>query len=92
MVKLYGMQDYGTRLDHMMDLQDLWSTAYAMLTTKGWHSIPEKVQARELEVALRLLGNYMTFNYSELGLARTINDLPKAEDIPEDEEDLNGIK
>ena len=83
MIKTHGMDDVGTRLEHMMDLQDIWSGAYALLTTKGWHSIHEQVRAIELEEALRLLAYYITSDYSELGIARTINNLPKAKDLPD---------
>jgi hypothetical protein len=80
-IKTYSMEDTGTRLQHLMELQDVWSTAYAMLTTKRWHSQKEKNQAEELNIALELLAHAIMNEYSELGLARTINDLPKAEDI-----------
>lgn len=83
-VKPCGMDDVGTRLEHLMQLQEVWSTAFELLTVRGWHSMQEQQQAKELETALRLLSNHMQNDYSELGLARTINDLPKdATEIPD---------
>ena len=82
MVKTYGMQDWGKRLEHMMDLQDLWSGAYAILTGPGWHNPEEERQAKELEIALKLLGHHMQNDFDATQYAKVINDLPKkAEEI-----------
>ena len=72
-----GMDDVGRRLDHLMQLQDVWGAAYAILTTKGWNSAQEVMQAEELEIALTLLARHMQNDYSELRLAREVNEIPK---------------
>lgn len=78
-LKTYSMQDTGTRLEHMADLQDLWSTGLAILTSGTYHSFQEQQEARELEIALRLLEHHMVHDYStiETSYAKIINDLPK---------------
>jgi hypothetical protein len=86
LVKLYGMDDVGTRAEHLADVQDLWSMALCILTTGTYHSDEERKQAQELETALKLLENHMTHNFNQTGYARIINDLPwNAEDIPDGE-------
>jgi hypothetical protein len=95
MINTYSMDDVGRRLDHLAQLQDIWGTALALLTTKGWHSAQEKERAKELEIALVLLEHHMLSDYSELGLARTVNDLPKdATEIPDEKriEPYDGTK
>lgn len=75
--KMYNSDDIGTRLKHMVDLHDMWSTAYAYLTTDGWHSDLEKSRANELRCALDLLNHHMQAEYGETYYARAINNLPK---------------
>jgi hypothetical protein len=67
----------GTRLEHMMDLQMLWSTAYAYLTRPGYHTKAEEERAKALETALALLQHHMEAEYNQLPYAKEINALPK---------------
>jgi hypothetical protein len=76
-IKTYSMDDVGTRAEHLADVQDIWSTALSILTIGTYHSTDEKRQAQELEVALKLLENHMTYNYDQTGYARAINELPQ---------------
>jgi len=86
-VKTYSMDDVGTRAEHLADVQDIWSTALSILTIGTYHSTDEKRQAQELEVALKLLENHMTYNYDQIVYAKVINALPqKAEEIKDDKE------
>jgi hypothetical protein len=81
LVKTYSMEDVGTRMQHMMDLQDLWSFAYAVLTTPNiWHSERENVQAMELAVGIDLLNYHLQAEYKDTPYARVINGLPKPND------------
>lgn len=75
-VKLYDMDDVGTRAEHMSDLQELWSGALCILTTGTYHNPDEIRQAEEVEIALKLLENHMCHAYDQTGYARVINDLP----------------
>lgn len=71
---LHG-DDMGTRLEHMMQLQDLWSTAYAILTRPDlFHTELEKARAVQLEIALDLLQHHMEAEYNLVSYAKAIND------------------
>jgi hypothetical protein len=84
-IKLYAMEDVGTRLEHLADLQDLWSGGLAMLLSGTYHSALELEQVEKLEIALKLLENHMTHAYSDVKYAKDINELPRnPEDIPKE--------
>lgn len=68
--------DVGTRLEHAMDLQNVWSTALGIRTSPGFHTQREKEQAECLEIALALLQNYMEMGYTGTNYAKEINNLP----------------
>ena len=76
MIKTYNMDDVGTRIEHMSDLQDIWSGGLAMLLSGTYHAPQELDQVKELEIALKLLENHMTHAYSDVKYAKDINDLP----------------
>ena len=77
-----GMSDVGTRLEHLADLQDLWGWALGTLTAGTYHTTLEVEQAKELEIALRLLEQHMVIGYSPTTYAQVINNLPiDAKDI-----------
>jgi hypothetical protein len=83
--KVLHADDVGTRLQHMMDLQDQWSTAYGILTRPGYHSALEESRAKQLETALDLLQHHMEAEYNGTQYAVTINDLPKdPKEIPDE--------
>jgi hypothetical protein len=75
----YGLEDVGSRVQHLMELQDMWSAGYALLTNGAYHTQREKDQAKELEAALKLLETHIT----NIGVdvlaasAKEINDLPQ---------------
>ena len=74
---LHG-DDVGTRLSHMVELYDLWNTAYGILTRPDlFHTDLEKARAVTLELALDLLSHHIESEYNLTNYARTINDLPK---------------
>jgi hypothetical protein len=73
--KALNSNDMGTRLQHMMDLQDLWSTAYSILTRPNTYHTPlEESRAKALEIALDLLQHHMESEYNEVQYAKEIND------------------
>jgi Cys-tRNA synthase (O-phospho-L-seryl-tRNA:Cys-tRNA synthase) len=73
--KLMHAEDVGTRLQHMADLHELWSTAYAILTRPNlYHTALEEERAKALEIALDLLVNHMEAEYNEVPYAKEIND------------------
>ena len=74
---LHG-DDVGTRLQHMMDLQMLWSDVYGILTRPNlFHTELEQARALQLEIALSLLQNHLESEYNLVQYAKEINDLPK---------------
>lgn len=74
---LHG-DDIGTRLSHMMDLQQLWSDVYGILTRPDlFHTELEQARALQLEIALNLLQNHLESEYNLVQYAKEINDLPK---------------
>lgn len=82
---LHG-DDVGTRLQHMMDLQDMWSTVFGILTrTDIFHTEFEVHRAKEIETALDLLQHHMEAEYNLTQYAKEINDLPqpKKDDPPD---------
>jgi hypothetical protein len=81
------MSQYGTRQEHLMELQKIWSDCLGMLTCKGWHTMQEKERALELEIALEILNKHVEYEFTGVEYARVINNLPKdARDIPDIEE------
>jgi hypothetical protein len=82
-MKSYHMDDVGTRMEHLADLHELWSRAYAYLTMPNvWHSKKEEEQALDLEKARDLLSTHMaTISFDPAVYGKIINGLPKPEDI-----------
>jgi hypothetical protein len=80
LVKTYSMDDVGTRMEHLMELQDTWSFALGVLTTDRWHSGTERANAEMLENALLLLNKHIQSKYVNTAYAREINALPKPSD------------
>lgn len=87
MLKTYSMSDVGTRMDHIMDLHELWSSAYGMMTSGGWHSLKEAEEVKKLETALEMLNYHLQNDYKDTPYAKVINALPKAEEIKNDKID-----
>ena len=70
------MEDIGTRLEHLMQLQDLWGRGLA-IATQGYQTDLDKLLAKELQIALDLLTNHMQKDFISADYAKTINSLPK---------------
>lgn len=84
-VKVYSMDDVGTRAEHLSDLHELWSFAYGQVTKEGWHNETEKEQAIKLSAALTMLMHHMQSEYKPTMYAQVINSLPAdATLIPDD--------
>lgn len=82
----YSMSDVGTRLQHLADLQELWSFALGVETAGQYQTEPSLERSKKLEAALLLLEAHMMNDYvahdHQITYAKLINDLPKdAHDI-----------
>src|ERR1035437_8748414 len=76
--KVLHADDVGTRLEHMMQLQDLWSTAYSIVTRPNlFHTELEQTRSVQLENALDLLQDHMEAEDNLTQYAKEINELPK---------------
>ena len=74
---LHG-DDVGTRLSHMMELQDLWSTAVGILTRPDlYHTSLEEERAKNISIALDLLQHHLEAEYNLISYAKEINNVPK---------------
>ena len=84
--KVLHADDVGTRLEHMMQLQDLWSTSYGILTRDNfYHTGWEYNRAAALGIALDLLQHHMEAEYNLTQYAKEINDVSKSKkDDPPD--------
>ena len=68
--------DVGTRLQHIMQLQEVWSDVYGILTRPDlFHTELEKERAGQLEIALALLQHHMEAEYNPTSTAKEINEL-----------------
>lgn len=76
-----GMNDVGTRMQHLMELQDIWSTGLEYMQRGHYLTVGEKSRIAELENALKLLGHHMRSEYSDITYAREINSTCKAENV-----------
>jgi hypothetical protein len=80
-MKTLRMSDIGTRLDHLMELQELWSIGVAIarkLKDQGsYQAETERKMEEELEIALKLLAAHMQKDFPDTDYAREINNLPK---------------
>jgi hypothetical protein len=80
-MKILRMSDIGTRLDHLMELQELWGTGVAIarrLKDQGsYQSETERKMEEELETALKLLAAHIQKDFPNTDYAREINNLPK---------------
>ena len=74
--KVLHAEDIGTRLTHMMELQQIWSDVYGILTTDHFHTELEQIRAIQLGIALDLLQHHLSAEFNETFYAKTINDLP----------------
>ncbi len=85
--KVLSGDDIGTRLNHMMELQDLWSTAYGILMRPDlFHTDLKKERAKALGIALDLLQHHLEAEYNLTNYAKEINDLPKPKNDPPDDD------
>lgn len=80
--RLYIMDDVGTRMQHYMELQDVWSHGLQVLTGPGWHSQKEQTQAGYIIIALALLQDQLEADYhptQQKFIAQEINKLEKTD-------------
>lgn len=65
-LKKYSMDDVGTRMEHLSDLQELWSSGVDIMMRGTYHSEREKEQLAKLEAAVHLLENHMMKDYHSI--------------------------
>ena len=83
---LHG-DDIGSRLTHMMDLQNLWSTAYAVLTRPDlYHTELEIERAKALSIALDLLQHHLESEFNLVSYAKVINNLSEKDKDSKDDD------
>jgi len=83
--KLYMHDDIGPRLEHLMDLHNVWSFGLSLLERPGYHTDLEKQHAEMLRVAIKMLNYRLEEEYSPTPYAKVINSLPKeAKEIKDD--------
>lgn len=77
------LDDVGTRMEHLMDLHNIWSFGLSLLEKPGWfYTALENDHALLLRAALKMLEYRLEEEYSPTPYAKTINSLPKdAKDI-----------
>ena len=72
-----GMEDIGTRREHLLDLYELWSVGKGILESLNHLSTGEELRLKELDSALKLLWYHMQNDYDARGYVTTINSLPR---------------
>lgn len=87
-------EDVGTRLEHLMDLQELWSWAWSMRNkANSYYTDLEKEESVKLDNALEMLNHILMGYQGPTSVPAVINALPKdAKDIPNDTIVLNENK
>lgn len=84
--KKLNADDVGSRLSHMVELHDLWNTAYGILTRPDlYHTDLEKERAKTLQVSLDLLVHHLESEFNISVYAREINDPPVLPPIEKDD-------
>ena len=79
--KVLHAEDIGTRLTHMMELQQIWSDVYGILTTDHFHTELEQIRAIQLGIALDLLQHHLEAEFNMTNYAKDINEgMPKWSD------------
>jgi hypothetical protein len=78
--KALHAEDVGTRIQHMMELQEVWSDCYGILTRPNmYHTQLEEERAKQLSIALDLLQHHLESEYSLTRYAKVINEVSNKE-------------
>jgi len=73
--KALHAEDIGTRIQHMMELQEVWSDCYGILTRPNiYHTQLEEERAKQLNIALDLLQHHLESEYNLTSYAKVINE------------------
>ena len=76
-----GMDDVGTRAQHLHDLHEIWTEGLVYMNNGHYLTVGDKVKIQELEHAIKLLTFHMKNGYSDTTYAREINQIPAPEKI-----------
>ena len=72
--KKLNAEDVGTRIQHMVELHDLWNTAYGILTRPDlYHTDLEKERAKNLQIAIDFLIHHLEAEFNVTPYAKEIN-------------------
>ncbi len=81
-----SMDDIGSRMHHLTDLYDLWTTGLDVIERFDKHHPFYEARKKELESALRLLNYHMQKDYSENLYRQAVDTLPShGEDVKDQE-------
>jgi hypothetical protein len=82
----YNLNDLGTRIQHLSDLHELWSSGLEIMLRGTYHSEPELELIKELEICLKHLTNHMAKDYGieQVKYAKIINEIGTTPPPPED--------
>ena len=83
MTLVLGMDDVGTRAQHLMDLYDIWTVGLQYMENGHYITVGEQSKIDELKSAIKLLVHHMEHEYRQLPYAAAINQLPEADKIEE---------
>lgn len=75
------MDDVGTRMQHMVELYDIWTEGLACMNNGHYLTVGDKARIEELEHAIKLLTYHMKNGYSDTTYAREINQIPAPEKV-----------
>jgi hypothetical protein len=84
-MKIRAMTDYGTRLEHLLDLHELWMNGIEILSRGTYQTEFEKEMIEELRIASTLLARHMTKDYNQSTYAKEINRLGTDPDKAEEQ-------
>src|ERR1700688_3044697 len=86
-MKTGSLDDVGTRMQHLTELYDLWSTGLDVITRFDRHAPFYAEKKKELENALKLLMFHMQKDYKDKSIREEVDLLPwNAENIKDDSE------
>ena len=85
--------DVGTRLEHLMELHDLWGWSLHMCLRGTFHTDLETAQQAKLECALEMLNHIIMGYQGATDVPSVINSLPRdPKEIPNDTIAINDKK
>jgi hypothetical protein len=72
-MEINSMDDIGTRMEHLADLHELWTSGIEILSRGTYQTVFEQAMIEELEIARTLLARHMAKDYQQSSYAQEIN-------------------